>query len=245
MNGTGQGGSAPRQARAGRRASPLVESRNPSPPLGTGKGRIGSVARRARLHLRSRRVPSALFTLFACAVALWASLTYQWWFGSGNRAYELPMMIEGCAAAVIAVTTHSPFGESERATGRWLPILRADMALSLCGAAIGFFALGAALADNQRAGVYLAGGSLAVARNVIGMSGIGLILCVITGGLTAWIGPLAFMAVSQFALLANYSEPLTWPTRSPTDRGGWMAASVVFLAGLIVYTIRGPRLSVE
>ena len=34
------------------------------------------------------------------------------------------MIIEAGAAAMIAVTAHSPFGETERATGRWLPYLR-------------------------------------------------------------------------------------------------------------------------
>ena len=72
------------------------------------------------------------------------------------------------------------------------------------------------------------------------MSGIGLIFCLVTGPLIAWIGPLAFTAVSQFALIANYSEPLTWPTRPPADRGGWIAAMVVFAAGLIAFTIGVP-----
>jgi hypothetical protein len=108
-------------------------------------------------------------------------------------------------------------------------------------AAIGFFALGTAAVDNPRAGVYLAGGILPVVRNVLGMTGIGLICCLVTGGLIAWIGPLAFTAISQFALVANYSEPLTWPTRSPTDRGGWIAAMVVCAVGLAAFTIRGPR----
>jgi hypothetical protein len=51
----------------------------------------------------------------------------------------------------------------------------------------------------------------------------------------------AFTAISQFALIANYSEPLTWPARPPTDRGGWIIAMVVFAVGLIAFTIRGPR----
>jgi hypothetical protein len=80
-----------------------------------------------------------------------------------------------------------------------------------------------------------------VARNVLGMTGIGLIFCLVTGALMAWIGPLAFTAVSQFALIANYSEPLTWPTRPPADRGGWIAAMVAFAVGLIAFTVRGPR----
>jgi hypothetical protein len=102
--------------------------------------------------------------------------------------------------------------------------------LALCGAAIGFFALGAAAADNPRAGVSLAGGVLPVARNVLGMTGIGLIFCLVTGALIAWIGPLAFTAISQFALIANYSEPVTWAARPPADAGG-----------LIAFTIKGPR----
>ena len=180
--------------------------------------------------------------LLACGVALWASLRYHWWLGTGNAADEVPMIVQGCAAGIIAVTMHSPFGEPERATGRWLAFLRAGLVLVLCGAAIGLFALGAVAADNPRAGVYLAGGDLPVVRNVLGMRGIGLIFCLVTGALIAWIGPLAFTAISQFALIANYSEPLTWPTRPPADRGGWIAALVVFAVGLIAFTIRGARI---
>ena len=43
---------------------------------------------------------------------------------AGPYAQQVPMIIEAGAAAMIAVTAHSPFGETERATGRWLPYLR-------------------------------------------------------------------------------------------------------------------------
>ncbi|MGH3290534.1 MAG: hypothetical protein ACRDP7_01870 [Trebonia sp.] len=202
---------------------------------------VSPSVRLAWLHLRTRRAPSALVALLACGVALWASLRYHWWLGAGNAADELPMIFQGCAAGIIAVSAHSPLGEPEVATGRRLPLLRAALVLALCGAAIGFFALGAATAYNPRAGVYLVGGILPVVRNVLGMTGIGVILCLVTGAQIAWIGPLAFTAISQFALVANYSEPLTWPTRPPTDRGGWIATLVVFAVGLIAFTVRGPR----
>ena len=152
------------------------------------------------------------------------------------------MIIESGAAAIIAVTAHSPFGEPERATGRWLPFLRLGMALALCGAAIGLLALGAAAAYDPQAGVYLTSGILGVAENVMGFAGIGLIFSLVTGGLIAWSGPLGFMAICQFALIANYSEPLTWAARPATDRGGWIAAMVVYAIGLAAFTIRGPRL---
>ena len=52
-------------------------------------------------------------------------------------------MIETGAAAVIAVTTYGPFGEPERATGRWLPWLRLGAAVALTAAAFGALAAGA------------------------------------------------------------------------------------------------------
>jgi hypothetical protein len=200
--------------------------------------RTGGVAvRLGWLHLRSRRAPAAMVALLGCGAALWGALRYHWWLGTGNGAGELPMILAGCAAGIIAVTTYSPFGDPERATGRRLPLLRVLLALAQCGAAIGFFALGAAVAYHSQAGpglasTGLAGGVLPVVRNVLGMTGIGLACGRVTGALVAWAGPLAFTAVSQFALMANYSEPLTWPARPPDDVGGWLAAMAAFAAGL-------------
>jgi hypothetical protein len=204
--------------------------------------RIPAVARLTWLHLRSRRVPAALVALLACGVVLWAALKYHWWYGTGNSASELPTLLEGCAAAVIAVTTHSPFGEPERATGRWLPFLRPAVILALSGAAIGFLALGAAVAFDPRAGSGLAGGMLPVARNLLGFTGVGLLLSLVAGGLLSWVGPLAYVGICQCAAIANYSEPVTWAARPPADRGGWIAALVVFAAGLLAFAIRGPRI---
>lgn len=220
----------------------VTGTRKPSPAAVPAAWHVSPAARLAWLHLRSRRIPAALVALLACGAALWASLHYHWWLGVGKAADEMPMILQGCAAGIIAVTTHSPFGEPERAVGWRLAVLRAGLVLALCGAAIGFFALGAAAACSPRSGVYLAGGILPVARNVLGMTGIGLTFCLVTGALIAWIGPLACTAISQFALIANYSEPLTWPTRPPADRGGWIAAIVVFAVGLSAFTIRGPRI---
>src|SRR5580658_10702670 len=220
----------------------VTDIQGPPPAAAPAAWRVSPAARLAWLHLRSRRVPAALVALLTCSVALWASLHYHWWLGTGNAADELPIVLQGCAAGIIAVTTHSPFGEPERATGWQLPVVRFGLVLTLCAAAIGLFAAGAAVAYDPRSGVYLVGGIFPVVRNVLGMTGIGLIFCLVTGALIAWIGPLAFTAISQFALIANYSEPLTWPTRPPSDRGGWIAATVVFAVGLIAYTVRGPRM---
>jgi hypothetical protein len=225
---------------------------NPSPPAGAAaeawspeapsRWRVPAVARLVWLYVRSRRAPSALVALLACGLALWAALEYHWWYGTGNAADELPNLLTACAAAIIGVTAHSPFGEPERATGRWLPFLRPALILALCGAALGFLALGAMVAYDPRAGVGLLHGMLPVERNLLGFTGVALLLSLVIGGLLSWIGPLAYVLICQCAAIANYSEPLTWASRPPADRGGWIAALVVFAVGLAAFTIRGPRI---
>lgn len=234
------------EAPAGRETNAMtgVGVRQPRSSASPG-GRIRPAARLVWLHLRCRRVLAAFAALAGCGVFLWASLAYHWWLGTGPEVAEMPMIMEGAAAAIIAVATYTPLGETERAAGRWLPVLRLATALALCGAAIGFLAAAAAVAYDPRNGVALAGGVLAVARNVLGMAGIGLLFSLVTGGLLAWIGPLAFMAVSQFALIANHSWPWTWPARPPTDRGGWIAAMAVLAVALIAYAIRGHHVTLS
>ena len=90
----------------------------------------------------SRRVPAAVLGLAVCGAALRAVVHWQLTSG-GALAQQTPMIIEAAAAMVIAVTTHGPFGEAERATGRWLPLLRLGAALALTGVAIALLQLGA------------------------------------------------------------------------------------------------------
>jgi len=187
------------------------------------------------LHARSRRVPAAVLALAVCAGVLRAALQWHWTFASGRYAQQVPMIIAAGAAAVIAVTAHSPFGETERATGRWLPYLRLFTAVGMCGLAIALLQLGAA-------GQSLNEGILVLARNIIGITGIGLLCSLVTGGLLAWTLPIGYMAFCQYALLEAWTAPWTWPVRPPADRGAWICACAAFAAGLLLFTIRGPRI---
>jgi hypothetical protein len=193
-----------------------------------------SGVRLAWLHVRSRRVPAAVVAPAVCGAVLHAALHWHWTVSSGMPAQQIPLIIEAGAAAVIAVTSHSPFGEPERATGRWLPYLRLGVALGLTGLAIGLLQLGVL-------GEGLNEGFLVLARNVIGLTGIGLLCSLVTGGLLAWTLPLGYMAFCQYALLEAWTAPWSWPVRPPADRGAWVAASVVFTAGLVLFAVRGPR----
>jgi hypothetical protein len=72
-------------------------------------------------------------------------------------------------------------------------------------------------------------------------TGLGLLCSLITGGLLAWTLPMGYMTFCQYALLESWTAPWTWPVRPPADRGAWICASLVFAAGLLLFTVRGPR----
>jgi hypothetical protein len=205
------------------------------PPASAAKSwRWSSGARLAWLHARSRRVPAAVLALAVCGGVLGAALHWHWAIGGGLQAQQIPLIIETGAAAVIAVTSHGPFGEPERATGRWLPYLRVGTALALTGLAVGMLQLAVT-------GAGLNGGILALARNVLGLTGIGLATSLVTGGLLAWTLPLGYLAFAQYALLQAWRSPWLWPVRPPADRGAWICACLVFAAGLLAFAVRGAR----
>ena len=187
------------------------------------------------LYLVSRRVPVAVALLAGFGVLLWAALRWHWNVAGGPAAaIVIPLVTQAGAAAVVAVTTYGPFGEPERATGRWLPLLRLGATVALTAAAIG------ALAAGSTGGV-LPGGFLALARNVAGITGTGLLCAAVLGGILAWIGPMAYLVLTETALAGNATTPWIWPGRPPHDLGGALCACLVFAAGLALVTRRGVR----
>jgi hypothetical protein len=154
--------------------------------------------------------------------------------GSGPLTQQLPVLLEAGTASVIAVTTYSPFGEPERATGRWLPYLRFGTVVALTGIAVGLLSAGAAAAN-------LPGGTLDVVRNVGGIAGIGLLSAAVIGGGLSWIGPMAYLVVSEYAILNAWRNPWIWPTRPSQDAGAALCAALVFVAGGALITALGAR----
>jgi len=165
-----------------------------------------------------------------------AALEWHWIPSSGPLTQQLPVLLEAGTASVIAVTTYSPFGEPERATGRWLPYLRLATAVALTGIAVGLLSAGAAAA-------HLPGGSLEVVRNVAGIAGIGLLSACLIGGEFSWIGPMTYLVLSEYAILNAWRNPWIWPTRPPQDLGSSLCAIVAFVAGAAFITAIGARRS--
>ena len=188
--------------------------------------------RLAALHAASRRVLTCLIALVACAIALRTAL--HWLPRTGVYSRQIPLTIEAAAAAVIGVTTRSPFGEPERATGRWLPFLRLGTCVALAAAAVGALAAGSASA-------HLAGGTVGMLRDVAGFTGIALLTAALLGGARAWVGPVAYLGITMPALGAGWETPWIWPARPPLDRGAAICAALAFAAGIAVVTVRGAR----
>jgi hypothetical protein len=194
-----------------------------------------SAVRMAWLYLLSRRVPAALALLAGLGALLWAALHLRWNVAGGPAAQDLiPLTIETGAAAVIAVTTHGPFGDPERATGRWLPWLRLAAAVALTALAFGTLAAGAA-------GGVLPGGTLALLRNLAGMTGTGLLSAAALGGAFGWTGPMAYWLTTESVLTAHWTTPWIWPARPPHDRGAAICAALVLAAGTAAVTLLGAR----
>lgn len=176
----------------------------------------------------------ALALLAGLAALLWAALHWHWNIAGGAAAQRfIPLTIQAGAAAVIAVTTYGPFGETERAAGRWLPWLRLGGAAAFTAVAFGALAAGAAAGG-------MPGGTLALLRDFGGMAGIGLLSAAALGGAFGWTGPMAYLLISEAALAHRSATPWVWPTRPPHDRGGAICACLVIAAGLMVITVRGP-----
>jgi len=208
--------------------------------IGTRAPRTRAGLRLMWLHVVSRRIPAAVVALVACGAVLHVALAWRWEPRTGSGALEIPVLFEAGTAAVIAVTSYSPFGEAERATARWLPWLRLGTVVAMTAVAIGLLAAGAASAADG-----LTGGILGLVRDAAGMTGIGLLSAAVLGGMLAWAGPIAYLMVTEVALLQAWTTPWTWAARPPDDEGAAICAGAAFMAGLVVIAVRGPRDSVN
>ncbi len=191
--------------------------------------------RLVRLYLLSRRVPAACCLLAALGCVLCSALHWRWNIAGGPAAQlAIPMIVETCAAAIVAVTSYGPFGDTERAASWRLPWLRLSIVLVLAAAAFGLLSAGAS-------GGYLPGGVLALLRNLVGMTGIGLLSAAALGGAFGWVGPMGYLFIIEGALADGWTTPWVWASRPAGDVGGAVCATAVFAAGLAAIAALGAR----
>ena len=203
-------------------------------PVSAARGGLAPL-RLTWLYAVSRRIPIALGLLAAVGVLLWCALHWRWNIAGGPAAQDvIPLTVETGVAAIIAATTYGPFGDAERATGRWLPYLRLGAALILSAVAFGALAAGAT-------GGLLPGGSPALLRNLAGVIGIGLLCAAVLGGAFGWTGPLAYLLVTEVALTGKPTTPWVWAARPPHDLGGALCAALLLIAGIAAVTLFGAR----
>jgi hypothetical protein len=179
------------------------------------------------LHLRSRRGPLALLLIAALGVALRALQPAT--NGQGEFAVLLPLVLAVAAAAVIASSTHSPFGESERAAYP-LPWLR----LFQVGALIITAAVLLALAR-------LGHDPLAAARNLGGFTGLALLTAMVTDASLGWITPLAYAIYCGGPVDVHAVTLWSWPALPSGSSAALAIALALLSAGVAAITRAGPR----
>jgi hypothetical protein len=206
-----------------------------APPTGRTPRIVPSPIGLARLstrYLRTRHAPGAAGLIIAFGAFLWVDLHWHWSVAGGPAAQRLvPLIVTAGVASVVGVATYGPFGEPERATGTWLPYLRLGGSLLLAAVAVG------AVLGGATGGV-LAGGDLALVRDVLGSAGIALLVAAAIGGPFAWIGPCAYWLVVESALEHGSSGFYLWPTRPASDTAALTCAIAVAVAGLAATAVR-------
>jgi hypothetical protein len=179
------------------------------------------------LHLRSRRAPLALALVIAIAAVLRA--LQHWAVGTGVSARTLPLMLTVGAAAIIAASAQSPFGDPERAT--WpAPRLRLIQVAAFVAAAAGLLALARLGYDP-----------LAAVRNLAGFTGMALITATVISPLLSWITPMAYAIYCGGQIDAQTVNLWSWPALPSRNHTALLIALLLLGAGVTAITRFGSR----
>jgi hypothetical protein len=179
------------------------------------------------LHLVSRRTPLALILIIAVAAVLRA--VQPWTEGSGEFAATLPLVLAVAAAAVIATSTHSPFGEPERATCP-LPRLRLIQVTALLLAGAGLLGL-ARLGHDP----------LGAIRNLGGFTGLALMTAAVISAPLSWITPLAYAIYCGGPIDIQAVTLWSWPALPSGNRTAALIALLLLGAGVTLIARAGAH----
>jgi hypothetical protein len=185
------------------------------------------------LHLRARRVPTAVLTAAASVAAMWALWT------SSTKAPLISVEIAALAAllAVAAVSTTLGAADEElerTAAVRWW--LRRGVHLTVALAVVIGLLLITGVTDARFGPAGL------VLRNAAGLLGLCALGATLIGVQKAWIAPLAWTLVAVVLRLSGDSDrvqAITWLIQPAGSRAAAVVAVVLALGGGVAYAMRG------
>jgi hypothetical protein len=177
------------------------------------------------LHLLSRHTPLALILVITVAAVLRAM--QPWTEGTGEFAGMLPLVLAVAAAAVVATSTRSPFGEPERATCS-LPCLRLIQVTALLVTA-------AALLGLARLGH----DPLSAIRNLGGFTGLALMTAAVISAPLSWITPLAYAIYCGGPIDIRAVTLWSWPALPSNNDTAALIALLLLGAGITSITRTG------
>ncbi|MET9529590.1 hypothetical protein ABZY02_03320 [Streptomyces sp. NPDC006649] len=87
-------------------------------------------------------------------------------------------------------------------------------------------------------------GAPAVVRNLLGAEGIATASAAVIGARLSWLPVIAFLSSAYLAGGGPAGRAVLvwdWPVRPGAQPGAWVTASLLFLGGATLYTVRGAR----
>lgn len=184
--------------------------------------------RAARLFLQSRRTGWTLLLILAAGIL--AGVAFRQLNTDSALLNQALIGIPLLPAVIIGISVQSPFGDVERASGNWLlPFRWLQLGLLIVPAAL--LLIVSTLNTPSEP-------SLALVRNLAGLTGIALAGNRILGPLASWVAPLAFAVV---ALVIDPLSRWAWLTNRSAEGWSLWIASGLLVSGLVAITVVRDR----
>ncbi|GAA1608029.1 hypothetical protein [Actinoplanes couchii] len=188
------------------------------------------------LHLRARRIPAALAAAASGTLVLWTVVAV---FSEVPDAdISLVTLLVLLLAAVVAPTLGGHDDALDRTSAlRWLPRRAAHLLVALV---IILALVLVTLLTGARFGP-----AALVLRDAAGLLGLTALGAVALGTARSWFLPLAWtlpVVMTPFAGASVPLQALTWQTQPHDNRTAAVVATVIAVAGLVAYGVRGSAL---
>lgn len=180
-------------------------------------------------------VSLALLTLTSWWLAAWLGTFQGFWYPEARAPVTAAAPL--LASIVIGRALDSPDVDLDRSSPVHWPTLRGGHVLAwtaVCGVLLALTATTEPLTF----------GSVALVRNVLGYVGLTCLAAVALGAPLAWLPGLVLGFTLYLAaprIPSSFDRWWAWPMQDGGWDGSWVVAGGLFLVGLALYALRGPR----